>query len=366
VSVEDGSEKPLTDRKWLRISQFAWLPDNSGFIMAATEKGDGALLWQVSYPEGHCRRITNDPSNYFGNYKSISLSADSKLLVVARFEVRTNLWTAPATDPSQTEQITFGGQHRYQRVAWAPDGRIVFSSDASGDRDIWIMNGDGTGQKQLTSDGRSNILPTVSPDGRYIVYTSTSDPTGTVNRHIWRMNIDGSDPIQLTQGEDEFGPQCSPDGRWVLYTSVASGNATIWRIPIDGGEPFQLTTEHSSGPAVSPDGTLIACGWRQGKSPSKNAIILFAGGEPVKLLDPVPQADGWIRWTSDGRSLIYSVTRNNVSNIWIQPIDGSPPKQLTDFKSERFQGYDLSRDDRLLVARSITAREIVLIQDLNR
>jgi len=366
VSVEDGSEKQLSDRKWFRISQFAWLADNSGFIVAATEKGDSALLWHVSYPEGHCRRITNDPSNYFGNYKSISLTADSSLLVVSRFEQRTNLWTAPPGDPGQIEQITFGGNHRYLRVAWTPDGKIVFPSDVSGNQEIWMMEGDGSGQRQLTADGHFNQLPTVSQDGRYIVYTSTLDPTGTTNRHIWRMNTDGSDPIQLTHGEDEFGPQCSADGRWVLYMSSASDKATIWKIPIDGGEPVQFTREASAGPGVSPDGTLVACWWSPAKSPGKIAVIPFGGGEPLKYFDPVAGAGMPIRWTSDGQMLVYCVTHNNISNIWSQPLDGGPPKQLTDIKSEFIQGFDWSRDDRLLVSRGFTAREIVLIQDLNR
>jgi Tol biopolymer transport system component len=181
------------------------------------------------------------------------------------------------------------------------------------------------------------------------------------------MNSDGSDPIQLTHGEDEFGPQWSSDGRWVFYMTVASGKATIWKIPIDGGEPVQFTKQPSTGPGVSPDGTLVACWWTPSpNTPAKIAVIPFAGGEPVKFIDPLPGAGLPLRWTSDGQSLIYCLTRNNISNIWSQPLDGGRPKQLTDFKSETILGFDWSRDDRLLVSRGFTAREIVLIQDLNR
>jgi len=346
----------------VQSQEVAWLADNSGFIMAAAEKGEGALLWHVSCPEGNFRRVTNDPSNYPSDYNSISLTGDSRTLAASRFELRTNLWTAPAGDPGEIKQITFGGNHRYQRLAWTPDGKIVFPSDASGDREIWMMDGGGSGQKQLTTDGRSNQLPAVSADGRYVVYTS-----GEGNRHIWRINIDGSDPVQLTHGEDEFGAQCSADGRWVLYMSVASDKSTIWRIHIDGGEPIQLTREVSAGPGVSPDGSVVACWWFPSpNSPAKIAVIPFTGGEPTKFIDALPGAHSPIKWTSDGRALIYDVSRNNVSNIWSQPLDGGPPKQLTDFKSETIQGFDWSRDDRLLVSRGFTAREIVLIQDLNR
>ena len=209
VNVDDGKEQPLTNGKWSKVLQVAWLSDNSGFIMAATEKGQGALLWFVSYPDGKYRKITNDPSNYPSNYDSISLTSNSRTLVASRFETRTNIWNAPSGDPGEIKQITFGGNHRFQRLAWTPDGKIVFPSDASGNRELWMMDGNGGNLKQLTADGRFNQLPTVSPDGRYIVYVSSS-PAG---RHIWRMNLDGSGAFQLTNGEDEFGPQCSSDGR---------------------------------------------------------------------------------------------------------------------------------------------------------
>ena len=357
--------------------------------MAATEKGEGALLWQVSYPGGNTRRLTNDPSNYPSNYDSISLTSDSKTLVASRFELRTNLWTSPSGDAVQIKQITFGGNHRYKRLAWTPDGKIVFPSDTSGDREIWMMEGDGSGQKQLTADGRFNQLPAVSPDGRYIVFVSGSD-----NPNIWRINIDGSDAIQLTHGANEFGPQCSPDGRWVFYTSVVSGKATIWKISIDGGEPLQVTKEQSTWPVVSPDGMWVACWWWSSpNSPARIALIPSEGGEPVnfsdaapgassvtpeqfirrivtvKFIDPVPGATSALlpmRWTSSGHALIYCVTRNNISNIWSQLVDGGPPKQLTDFKSETIQGFDWSKDDRLLVSRGFTARGIVLMEDVSR
>ncbi len=356
VSADDGKEKLLTNGKWSKVLQVAWLSDNSGFIMAATEKGEGALLWHVSYPGGVSRRLTNDPSNYPSNYDSISLTSDSKALVASRFELRTNLWTAPSADPVQIRQITFGGNHRYKRLAWTPDGKIVFPSDASGDREIWMMEGDGSGQKQMTADGHFNQLPAVSSDGRYIIFVSGS-------------------------------------GR-VFYTSVVSGKATIWRASIDGGEPVQVTNEQSTWPVVSPDGALVACWWWSSpNSPAKIAVIPFAGGEParfseaasgaasiaadqfiqrivtVKFIDPVPGATSALlpmRWTSDGHALIYCVTRNNISNIWSQPFDGGPPKQLTDFKSETIQGFDWSKDGRLLVSRGFTAREIVLMEDVNR
>lgn len=364
VNVEDGTEKLLGVGNWTKVLQVAWLKDNSGLIVAATEKGEGALLWFVSYSDGNARRLNQGMSNYLSDYNSISLTADCKTLVASRFEQRNNVWVAAAGDASEIQQITSGGNHRYQRVAWTSDGKIVFPSAASGAPEIWIMESDGTGQKQLTSGGGSNTLPAASPDNHYIVFTS--DRSGKSN--IWRMNMDGSNVVQLTHDEDGMGPICSPDSHWVLYLSrISETEARIWKVSIDGGEPVLLTGTNTSGPAISPDGKRIACWWYTANSPGKIALIPFSGGEPVALFTPVPGAPNQpLRWTADGRSLIYCVTRNGVSNIWSQPLDGGTPKQLTDFKSEIIQGFDWSRDDRLLLTRGFTARDIIFIEDIGR
>jgi serine/threonine protein kinase/Tol biopolymer transport system component len=363
ISVEDGREEVLTKGSWSEILNVAWLSDSSGFVMAAAESGDNAQLWHVSYPSGNARRLSNDPTNYPSNYRSVSLTSDSKTMVALRFELRTNVWATPPGEPWQPSQITFGGSHRFQRLAWTPDGNIVFPSGSSGVREIWMMDGNGGSHRQLTADGRFNQLPAISPDGRYLVYVS-----GSTNQNIWRRPFDGSHAIQLTHGENDYGPYCSPDSRWVFYTSVVAGKHTIWKVSIDGGEPVQLTKEQATWPVVSPDGKRVAYWLRLAGKPPKIAIIPIAGGAPMTLIDPVkaPEAVLPMRWSSDGRALVYCVRRDDISNMWSQPVDGGAPRQLTDFKSEEIRGFDWSRDDRLLMSRGFTAREILLIEDVTR
>ena len=69
-------------------------------------------------------------------------------------------------------------------------------------------------------------------------------------------------------------------------------------------------------------------------------------------------------WTPDSNSLVYAQKHNGVSNIWSQAIDGSPPKQLTNFKSDLIFGFALSPDGRQLVlARGTQTHDVVLIRD---
>ena len=176
------------------------------------------------------------------------------------------------------------------------------------------------------------------------------------------MDTDGGNLKELAEGQGGRFPRSSPDSRWVVFTGDR-----LWKVSIDGGEAVQLTDKWTSNPTVSPDGSLVACWYRdddqQPNTPAKVAIIPFAGGDPVKVFDipgSVNIAAG-LRWTPDGRALTYIDTINGVSNIWSLPIDGGAPKQLTDFKAEQIFAFDWSRDGQLLLSRGVVSRDVVLI-----
>ena len=168
----------------------------------------------------------------------------------------------------------------------------------------------------------------------------------------------------MTSGDSDIGAAISPDSRWVIYNSDKSGRSALWKVSIDGGAAVQLTEDTAENPEVSPDGKLIACQYReQANSPWRYAIIPFEGGKPLKVFD-LPKATTKFRWSLDGRSLTYDEARGGVSNIWSFPLDGSPPKQLTDFKTDQIYNFKWSDDGKQLVlARGTTTSDVVLIQN---
>lgn len=123
-------------------------------------------------------------------------------------------------------------------------------------------------------------------------------------------------------------------------------------------------------PAISPDGKWIA-GWYRDESrpssPWRLAVVPFEGGPPVKQFDlPSIFTASWdspVRWSQDGRSITYIDRPNYAENLWNQPIDGSRPKQITNFKDSRIFSFDWSRDGRLLVSRGITTDDVVMISE---
>ena len=358
-----GQERQITTQRWQGIVSTAWLPDGSGLVVAASEISGGPVqIWHISYPEGEVRRVTNDLEKY-GN---LSLTADGKNLMALQLAQRSSLWVMPRGNPNVARPITTSERVVYRAVSFTPDGRILYPLNIGGNQDIWIINADGTNPRQLTANASVNIMPKSSPGGRYMVFASNRANQGAFN--IWRLDLDGSNPIQLTHGSGETGPTCSPDGRWVVYSkggpNVQNSQKTLWKVPIDGGEPVQLTNAPSNGAAISPDGTLIACWYKQtATSPWQIAIIPFTGGPPIRFFDASQVPNLWPRWTPDGQAISYIDTRAWVSNIWNQPISGGPPQQVTQFTSEEIWGFDWSLEGTLVCSRQHSSQDVVLITD---
>ena len=362
VRVRDGVEKAVSNHRWSNVGRVAW-SRGGGLVISATEFGSTlAQLWHLSYPGGEPRKITND----LNDYRDASLTADSKALVSVQYEAHVNIWLAPQGDATRARQVTSGvGQYNGVRgLTWTPDGRIVYVSRLSGSQDIWIMQSDGTNQRQLTTaETRADVYPSVSSDGRSIVFVSTR----TGNSNLYRIDIDGGNLTQLTSGSSEEFPDISPDGKWVVYTATGSTNFRLWRVPITGGNAVQITDKLAQWPAISPDGKWIACWYRnQPHMPWQLAIIPFDGGLPTRVFDVPATAASAIpmRWTPDGRGLSFVDTRSGTSNIWNQPIDGSGARQISGFTSDQIFWFSWSPGGgQLAVSRGSDISDAVLFTE---
>jgi Tol biopolymer transport system component/DNA-binding winged helix-turn-helix (wHTH) protein len=364
VNVADGKQTIFKTHQWEAIDAIEWLPDGTGLIVAARDNASllAYQLWQIDYPGGEARAITKDSNSY----SSASVTADMKSLVTILHRRIANLWIAPGDKASEAVKILSGNSKELGwmlGVEWLRDGRIIYGSTASGKEDIWLMNADGSNQKQLTTTAGANFEPSVSADGRTMVYVSKAADAAP---HLWKMNLETGECAQLTNGVSELRPDISPDGRWVVYMLLDKDSPRVWKTSIDGGEAaIQLSDKITSVPRFSPDGRFVACFYRANVDTfSKLAVIPFDGGEPVKVFDKSPTTivESGIQWTPDGRALTFIANRDGVSNIWLQPLDGSPAKQLTNFTSETIFRFAWSPDGKMFVAeRGTEIGDIVLI-----
>jgi serine/threonine protein kinase/Tol biopolymer transport system component len=367
-SIADGSEKELTSESWQFAGRVEWLGDMSGVVLVAGDSPASSMLWIVNYPDGRTRRVTND----LNAYRSIALTDDGKKLVSVQSLGLVNLWVVPDGDVSKATRSSTGNVSSFfsltgSNVSWTPDGRIVYVSNEGGSAGIWITDREGSNRRQLTSNNGTNVSPAVSADGRYVVFGLWEDG----KKSLWRINLDGSNPVKLTPGLADAFPSISPDSRWVVYTTYEGAKPTLWKVSIDGGTPVQITDHVAIVASISPDGKYIAYLYPESSDPfapgNRVAIMPFDGGPNINTFE-VP-ASGIvttvIQWAPDGKSVLYSVNANNVSNIWSQSIEGGPPKQVTDFKELLITGFSWSRDGKQLACtRGTLVRDAVLITDL--
>jgi Tol biopolymer transport system component len=351
------------------------MPDGAALALVAMERIEEgrSQVWRVSYPAGEASRITNDVQGRTPS--DLGVTADGRTLVTVTEQTLSRIEVVPASgDTSRSARLTTSeaNQEGFHGFAWAPDGRIVFSSFEGERFDLWTMNTDGGGRQRLTSDTLLDGYPAVSPDGRYVVFESDR-PKGSKAPHLWRMDSDGSNLIQLTAGADgsaHVSPDVSPDGHWVVYTSWAAseGVASLWKVSIDGGPPIRLTDYPANEPSYSPDGQWITCyalddqvtpgDWRY-------SVIPASGGPSVKQFDFPGFQYQYMRWTPDGRHLSFIGTPPDPSNIWLQPVAGGEPRQFTNFKSDYIYRHAWSRDGKwLALVRGRGTSDVVLLRDV--
>jgi Tol biopolymer transport system component len=208
------------------------------------------------------QRLTTDP----GFDACAAYSADGKRIAYCSGQGggTVQVWTMNQ-DGTDKQQVT----HMSATAIFpdfSPDGsKIVFCAGTSTfARDIYVVNSDGSDLARLTSGVGNNVYPAFSPNGRKIVFTSNR--TGT--SQVWLMNADGSNQRQLTfdsQPKDQV-PDWSPNGSKIAYLADTHGIADmgnswgdIWVMNANGSHQHQITHDATDyGTAWSPDGTRIA------------------------------------------------------------------------------------------------------------
>ena len=369
ISVADGSVREIYSTPD-PIGRPRWLPDGSGLLAPIGNAGQDfhGQLWFISYPRGNARRLTNDLTDY--QLCCLDLTPDGKTLVDTELSTVSDLWLAPGGNTAKAKQITTK-EFAVGAFSWMPDGRIIFASQ---DGNLYAVNQDGSGRTLLTPDHRFNWDPSVCGDGRYIVYAAYREQ----KQGIWRMSVDGSNPIRIADETFAIGPQCSPDGKWVVY--VRGGPSWIpVKVPITGAKPPEALAPDfdfaiGGNPLrISPDGKRIMYlaspkppenpGSPSASNPYQLKVIPSDGGADLYKFD-WPASASAPRWAPAGDAVEYALTRNGVANIWQQRLTGGPPKQVTHFDSGEIFDFEWSHDGRqLTLTRGSESSDVILMSN---
>lgn len=354
VNIETGVEREVTAQKFFNIKHIAWLPNQSGLLLTASvNPNKNFRIWQVSAASGEASALTNASDTYSG----LSLNKDASVLVSTHVRADFRLQLLNTENPSERHVLADA-----RKVAFAPNGKVIFSSAMlASSQDIWSVNADGSGQRQLTNDPAEDTAPTVSPDNNSIFFASNR--TGEVQ--VWRMDADGSNQIQITQKGGGAPVFVTPDGKWIYYHHGLNSN--LWRALANGGDEQLVFDKRKVYFAISPDGVQVAFSERRDEERILT-IVSLTDGRPITFSLGDPKAELLnIAWLPDGRSLVYILAnRQHQSNtLWRQSLDQGKPQQITSLGDDSITGFAIAPDGKnFAIVQGVWRGDAVLLRGL--
>jgi Tol biopolymer transport system component len=327
--LDGGDNQPLFWTNF-RVPQGGWghssiaVLNENQVVMDRYERN--AILQEFPLHGGPARTIT--PSVGFDRQPVYSPDG-RQILFSSNRSGNIDLWLVDL-DSGELTQVTDDQAHDWD-PAFSPDGRhILWSSNRGGHMEIWISNRDGTGARQVSNDGLDAENPTMTPDGQWIVYASANDD----HLGLWRIRPDGTDAEHLHRGTDLI-PEVSPDGRYALFSTIRSLNFVIKVVDLATGAevPFEIE------------------------------IVLSDRAQDVVY--------GRARWTPDGSGIIYvGQGPEGNSGIFLQDFDpeggdtSATRRPLAGF-SDRYSTESLgaSPDGARIVVSTVFTRQTLVMAD---
>ena len=362
IDVESGKRSPFLISTDLFFRRPVWLPDGSGLLaLAVPIFSNQSQIVHISYPSGRVSPVTRDTSTY----TDLSLAADGHTLATVQGQRHmTPYVTSDGATSSQSRPLTMEGSPSYE-IGWTRDGQLLISVSNTG---VTLLNPDSGTKTPLFSSTRSPGFARSCPDG-HLVFMAGAE--GKIQAHIFRADADGANVKELTTGKFDFMPVCSPDSKTVLY---ADADSKLDKVALEGGTSQQFPDYPIFGrTAFSPDGKLAAIITnRVGDTKEKLGLLSLDFSQAIRFIDfERPRAeyatvfgDGPILFKRDGTGIIYPVRDGQTDNLWLQHLDGSPGKQLTDFTSEYIRDFEYSYDGKqLAIIRGHREADVVLIRD---
>lgn len=286
--------------------------------------GDGTYTFKVRQSD----TAGNGPSPVASGEYTLS-SASARIVYSSTADGNLDVYTINPEGTGTFQVTNDGGTLQNNQATWSPNrSQVVYANNATGQLELWRINADGTGKVQLSPLPYDDGFPDWSPDGTKIAFYSTRFPSGTGD--IYVMNADGTGPVRLTTapGVDDQ-PDWSPDGSKILFRSQRDGNAEIYVMNADGSGQIRLTTNASldSTPQWSPGGSRMA--FYSDRDRNDEVYVMNADGSGQTRLTTSATADYYPVWSPDGSQLAFITTRDGNSEIYLMNPDGTAQTRLT-------------------------------------
>lgn len=345
-----GKPKPYHFDNLFFRGKPAWLNNGRSIAVSASIEGASkARILRIPFDSGRYD-VMLPLDDDFGDLDSITCpqgpfkSNCQQMLVAAKVGDLSGIWIERLKD---ARAYRIAEPEKFSGITWMGDENVVSESEYFGRPDLVLLDASGRNQAVtlITRDKQRETGPAASLDGNYLVYASNQERS--IN--LWRMDLKSkkSVPRQLTFGSSvENQPAISPNSEWVIFTSITAGFQTLSKVPLKGGKTTQITNHPARNASMFRDGRILCEYQIQSGAPTWRWIIamLDINGNLIKSFPDIPTGTP-VKWSKDGKSILYVKKQNGTENIWKRPIrDGGVDTQFTHFGEERIFAFALSPD----------------------
>jgi eukaryotic-like serine/threonine-protein kinase len=364
IDAATGKQNLFALSKNLYFIRPTWLPDGRGMlVMGQFSYAAQTQIFYVSFPEGRLTPVTRDTNSYI----DLSLSADGRTAATILRQAHLTQ-SVLALGAGTSPERSFGAGSFNDMVSWTRDGKLLLSAAAGG---LTLANLESGSQTPFASQAPAPNFARACADGR-VVFSGFDTKTNGLG--VFFADADGTNPKQLTHGKLDSFPACTPDGKTVLYQDADN---LLQKASTEGGpsqKAFDLPV--FSRITISPDGKLAAFVTQKANDPKETlALLSLDSTQSARFLElerprtefVISYSIGPIAFGPDGKGIVYPIRNGDADNLWLQNLDGSPGKQLTDFKSEFIRDFDFSFDGKLqAIIRGHAESDVVLIRDAEK
>jgi Tol biopolymer transport system component len=339
----------------------AWTADGKRIVYTDLRPGItfGSGAWTIGLDTGDAPH----PLPALGRNAALPAVARTGRLAYSRQILQSNIWRqeiaarAGAIPPparlTASSAVDFSAQY-------SPDGRrFAFSSNRSGNSEIWTCASDGAQCVQVTTFNGSFVTgsPHWSPDGTQIVFGSA--PAGQADVYI--VDANGGSPHHETDATDGRIPSWSHDGRWIYFSSRVTGRSEIWKIPSAGGKAVQVTR----------NGGYIAF-----EAPDRRTLFYMKTDRDAKLWRSAVDGSGETETLDGVDSRGFLVTTDRVYYLRQEPNGSSAIRryviathedsQIAALAKPVFWGLSISPDGKYLIySQRLEASNLMLVEDFH-